>query len=236
MKNQITNDERNAMFSVTLNYNQWRSVEDAIRYAAQRRESLFSKLEAQGKMTEEIKNNFEPFLEADRRMSKIAGLILETVGGDRSMNYTICLENHYWLGVIGCISDAGHSRRELLYKLQNEEVSEQYKDNIDFLTEIEEEAQKIITAIKNRVPVVAHYVVVLDWAKDDTGEEGVSLLGVAHSLPEAKKIFSEHIDEERAYADNCGWDVDSDTDTDFYAGEDGSYIVNHTHLYIEEVK
>ena len=80
-----------------------------------------------------------------------------------------------------------------------------------------------------------HYVVVLDWAKDDSGEQGVSILGVAHTLPEAKKIFAEHIDEERGYADNACWEVYADDDTNFQAGEDGYYNNDHTHLYIEEV-
>ncbi len=81
-----------------------------------------------------------------------------------------------------------------------------------------------------------HYVLVLDWAKDDSGEQGVSILAVAHSLSEAKKAFADHVEEEKAYAENSGWDVRSDTDTDFDAGEDGSYICDHTHLYIEEVE
>ena len=80
-----------------------------------------------------------------------------------------------------------------------------------------------------------HYVLVLDWAKDDSGEQGVSILAVAHSLPEAKKAFAEHIDEERAYADNSNWEVYTETDTDFNAGNDGYYNCDHTHLYIEEV-
>lgn len=237
MKNQMTNNnERNAMFSVTLNYNQWREVEDSIRRAAQHRENLFNKLESQGKMTEGIKEGFELFAEADRKMSKIADLILETVGEDRTSNHTICLENYHWLGIIGCISDADISRRNLLYMLQNKEDSEKYKDNIDFLNMLEKEVQKIVTAIENRIPVVKHYVVVLDWTSDRAGEQGVSILGVTHSLPEAKKIFAEHVAEERKLVDDNNWTVYHDTDTDFDAGADGFYIRDHGHLFIREVE
>lgn len=78
-----------------------------------------------------------------------------------------------------------------------------------------------------------HYVVVLDWATEY--ECGSNVIGVAHSLEDAKKIFEGVATEEREYAAEHDWVVYDDLPTVFEAGQDGYYISNHTNLYIQEV-
>lgn len=79
----------------------------------------------------------------------------------------------------------------------------------------------------------SHYVVVLDWANNDA--EAVAILGVAHTLDDAKIIFAEYVSEERELAETNGWNIETDTDTQFEAYEDGYYAVAHTTLYIQGV-
>lgn len=80
-----------------------------------------------------------------------------------------------------------------------------------------------------------HYVIVCDWSNDGMCENGVTIVGVAHSPEEAKKIFSEEVIKERTIAnDNC-WEILENSETEFNAGNDGHYNVEHTHLYIVEV-
>lgn len=78
-----------------------------------------------------------------------------------------------------------------------------------------------------------HYVVVLNWATE--GDNGSNVLGVAHTLEEAKEIFNETFEEEKELAENNGWIVYECTSTVFDAGEDGYYNDNYTKLYIQEV-
>lgn len=44
-----------------------------------------------------------------------------------------------------------------------------------------------------------HYVIVNDWANEY--ESGTNVLGVVHSLEEAKKIFNESLADEKQYAE-----------------------------------
>ena len=78
-----------------------------------------------------------------------------------------------------------------------------------------------------------HYVIVNDWANQY--ESGATILGVAHSLEEAKDIFNESLAEEKLYAEEHGFMVYDDCETVFDAGEDGYYVSNHTNLYIQMV-
>lgn len=78
-----------------------------------------------------------------------------------------------------------------------------------------------------------HYVVILDWAGND--DEGVRIFGITHTLDKAKKIFAEQITQEREIADQNGWVVETDTDVQFEAYEDGYHAIAHSKLYIEEV-
>ena len=79
-----------------------------------------------------------------------------------------------------------------------------------------------------------HFVVVHDWA--DTYENGTTILGVAHTLEEAKLVFNESFDDEKRYAEEHDFTIYDECETVFDAGEDGSYMTNHTNLYIQMVQ
>lgn len=81
---------------------------------------------------------------------------------------------------------------------------------------------------------MTHYVVILDWAGNDA--EGVNILGVTHTLEEAKVIFAENITKEKEIAEQAGFEVETDTDVEFEAYESGYYAVAHTRLYIQGVE
>ena len=78
-----------------------------------------------------------------------------------------------------------------------------------------------------------HYVIINDWANEY--ENGVSILGIVHSLEEAKRIFNECVAEEKQYAEEHDFEIYNDDDEDFDAGEDGYYVSNHTRVYIQGV-
>jgi hypothetical protein len=78
-----------------------------------------------------------------------------------------------------------------------------------------------------------HYVVVHEWSCDY--ENGSTVLGVGHSLEEAKVIFNNNIDEEKEYAKENGYEIYDDTDVVFDAGEEGYYSRSHTMMYIQGV-
>ena len=79
-----------------------------------------------------------------------------------------------------------------------------------------------------------HYVVVLDWAVED--DEGVSILGVTHTLEEAKAIFNANLPEQRGYTEDGGYFVYEDTDVRYEAGVSGYWRTEHIALYIQEVE
>ena len=79
-----------------------------------------------------------------------------------------------------------------------------------------------------------HYVVVLDWARDY--ESSVIILGVKHTLEEAKELFNAQLSDERIFVENNGYDIDTDTDTMFDAGEMGYWSREHITLRIQEVE
>lgn len=78
-----------------------------------------------------------------------------------------------------------------------------------------------------------HYVVIIDWA--NVYESGSGVLGVAHSLEEAKVIFEKFLPEEKEYARTHGFEVHEDCETVFDAGEEGFYVAHHVYLYIQMV-
>lgn len=78
-----------------------------------------------------------------------------------------------------------------------------------------------------------HFIVLNHWANEY--ESGVTILGVAHSIEEAKQIFNEHIVEEREYAEKHEFTIYDDCEDCFDAGEDGYYVSNHTNLYIQMI-
>lgn len=83
---------------------------------------------------------------------------------------------------------------------------------------------------------MSHYVILCDWAIDSMCDSGVSILGIAHSLEEAKEIFAKAVIDEKKYAKENGWEIFEDTDVCFDAGEEGFYATEHTHFYIQEVE
>ena len=78
-----------------------------------------------------------------------------------------------------------------------------------------------------------HYVVIRDWAENDT--RATDIMGIGHSLAEAKDIFEDVVGEEREYAQDHGYTVDEDTDVLFESGIEGSYSDHHTTLYIQVI-
>lgn len=78
-----------------------------------------------------------------------------------------------------------------------------------------------------------HYVIVSDWANNY--ENLTTILGVTHSIEEAKEIFNEHLVDEKRYAKEHGFTIYDDCETVFDAGEGGYYVRNHTNLYIQMV-
>lgn len=78
-----------------------------------------------------------------------------------------------------------------------------------------------------------HYVIVHNWANEY--DSGSTILGVTHSMEEAKKIFNEKLAEEKEYAEENNFVIFDNWDTVFDAGEYGDYNSNHTYLFIEMV-
>ena len=78
-----------------------------------------------------------------------------------------------------------------------------------------------------------HYVIIHEWANDY--EYDVGILGVTHSLKEAKEIFNHCVDDEKKYADEHGYEIFDDNDVIFDAGKYGEYIVFHTRMYIQGI-
>ena len=79
----------------------------------------------------------------------------------------------------------------------------------------------------------SHYVIVLDQASQDAAD--TAILGVAHTLDDARAIFAEYIAEEKEAAINNEWYIETDTNDVFEAYENGAYVANHTRLYIQGV-
>ena len=78
-----------------------------------------------------------------------------------------------------------------------------------------------------------HFIIINDWSNDY--ECGVTILGVAHTLEEAKEIFNNCVGDEKNHAEEHGYEIYTDYETDFDAGEDGYYAREHTRVYIQKV-
>lgn len=78
-----------------------------------------------------------------------------------------------------------------------------------------------------------HFVIINDWANEY--ESGITILGVVHTMEEAKEIFNYNLIEEKEYAEEREFVIYDDCETVFDAGEDGYYVSNHTRLYIDSV-
>lgn len=83
---------------------------------------------------------------------------------------------------------------------------------------------------------MSHYVILCDWAVDHMCTSGVDITAVTHTLEEAKEIFAKKVVDEKKYAEDNGWEIFTDTDVEFDAGENGSYNAEHAHFYIQEVE
>lgn len=82
-----------------------------------------------------------------------------------------------------------------------------------------------------------HYVVLYDWSVENKFiANGIEVVGVAHSLEEAKKMLAEAATDEKAYAEKYEWEIFEDSDVEFDAGESGNYDAEHAHYFIKEVK
>lgn len=82
-----------------------------------------------------------------------------------------------------------------------------------------------------------HYVVINEWACSGLTEDcGVNIVGVTHSLEEAKNLFNSVVIIEKELAVENEYEIYEDEDTIFDAGEEGYYVSNHTKLYIQMVK
>ena len=79
----------------------------------------------------------------------------------------------------------------------------------------------------------SHYVVVLDWETEDDSD--VQILGVAHTLDDAKIIFDKYVKEQKKIAADNGYDTDEDTGVVFCAGILGYWRTNHISLFIQGV-
>ena len=79
-----------------------------------------------------------------------------------------------------------------------------------------------------------HFVVINDWSNEY--ESGVTVLGVIHTLEEAKEIFNNSIKDEKNYAKENGFKIYTDSETEFDAGKDGFYATEHTRLYIQKIQ
>ena len=95
-----------------------------------------------------------------------------------------------------------------------------------------------IKALKNvgENKPLKHYVVMCDTAAEIMGYDETHVTAVAHDRDEAKKILQEKSKDEKQYAHEHGWEIYTDSDDEFDAGEAGFYSWEHAHFYIEEIE
>ncbi len=79
----------------------------------------------------------------------------------------------------------------------------------------------------------SHYVIVLDWATED--DAAVDIVGVFHTLDDAKEKFEKYVVEEKQLARDNGYDIETDNGQIFDAGIMGYWRNNHITLYIQGV-
>ena len=78
-----------------------------------------------------------------------------------------------------------------------------------------------------------HYVVILDWSTES--ECDVDIIGVAHSMEEAKELFKQQLVTEKEITEREGWDTFEETEDFYEAYEYGSYNDGHSRLWIQGV-
>lgn len=90
---------------------------------------------------------------------------------------------------------------------------------------------------------MTHFVVVYDYSIEGLSSSGIpvrdtDIVGITHTLEEAKVLLSEASTDEKQYAQENNWDILVDTDVEFNAGEPGNHENEYAHYYIKvkEVK
>lgn len=66
-----------------------------------------------------------------------------------------------------------------------------------------------------------HYVVIFWWDNNEAGD--VEILGVCHSLDDAKEIFKRYVNAEMPYVEEDGLEIYEHTDVMFSAGDERHY-------------
>jgi hypothetical protein len=79
----------------------------------------------------------------------------------------------------------------------------------------------------------SHYVIVLDWATED--DASIDIVGVFHTLDDAKEKFEKYVIEEKQLARDNGYVINEENGVMFDAGIMGCWRDNHTTLYIQGV-
>lgn len=79
----------------------------------------------------------------------------------------------------------------------------------------------------------SHYVIVLDWATEDDSD--VQIVGVFHTLDDAKEKFEKYVIEEKQLVRDNGYVISEDNGMVLDAGIMGYWRDNHITLYIQGV-
>jgi proteasome lid subunit RPN8/RPN11 len=85
---------------------------------------------------------------------------------------------------------------------------------------------------------MTHFVVVYDYSVTGFSSFEVlvrdtNIVGITHTLEEAKVLLSEASADEKQYAQENNWDILVDTDVEFKAGEPGNHENEYAHYYIK---
>lgn len=80
-----------------------------------------------------------------------------------------------------------------------------------------------------------HWVVLAEWCVDY--EAGHHIVGVFHSKKEAIDCLRHRVNiDDRLLAEEYGYEIYEDTDTNFDSGKEGYYIHDHIAVSVIEVK
>ena len=79
---------------------------------------------------------------------------------------------------------------------------------------------------------VEHYAVIVDWAQD--GDYEISVIGITHTLEEAKEIFNDRRSFEKRNAEESGWTVTLDENFHYEVSSEKN-CDEYAHLWIQGV-
>ena len=85
-----------------------------------------------------------------------------------------------------------------------------------------------------KLKATTHSVIILDYSYG--GEGNIEVLGVYHSLDEAKDAFVDFARDAREVAENRDWYIAEEFSTCFVAYKTGYYPSDHTRIFIQEVE